>query len=132
MGNKRVAYLDAKIFAIPLKCTTGELGPVVSDDPIRDPKSVDDGLDKFYYGLFVDFDYRGHFRALGEFVDGYVEKPVPSDGAEKHPHDIQPPTHQMAIRTGSFAASALVCGSVWHGTGTPCKSLQSQQRPGGL
>jgi hypothetical protein len=91
MGNRRIADLDAQIFAVPLEGGTGKLGPIVGDDPIRDPKSVYDGLDELYSGLLVDFDHRGCFRPLGEFVDGDVEEPVPSDGAGKWPHDVQPP-----------------------------------------
>jgi hypothetical protein len=46
MGNGHIADLDAKIFTISLECTASELGPVVSDDPVRDPKPTDNGLDK--------------------------------------------------------------------------------------
>jgi hypothetical protein len=77
MSNGRIAYLDAQIFIVPLEGTAGELGPVVGDNPVRDPKSADDGLDKFYYGLLVDFDHMGHFRPLDELINGDVEKPVP-------------------------------------------------------
>jgi hypothetical protein len=34
--------LDVEVFTVLLKHPIGELGPVVSDDPDRDPKPVDD------------------------------------------------------------------------------------------
>jgi hypothetical protein len=88
MSNGRITYLDAKVCTVPLEGTTGELGSIVSDDPVQDPKSANDGLDKFHGGLLVDFDHRGRFWPLGELVDGDIEKPVPYDGAGKWPHDV--------------------------------------------
>jgi hypothetical protein len=90
MSKECIAYLDVKIFTVPLEGTTGELRPVVGDDPVQGPKSADNGLDKFHDGLPVDFDHRDRFRPLGELVDGDVEKPVPSDSMGKWPHDVQP------------------------------------------
>jgi hypothetical protein len=55
-----------------LEGIAGEMEPVVGDNPVQDPKSANDGLDKFYYGLLVDFDHMGHFRPLGELVNGDV------------------------------------------------------------
>jgi hypothetical protein len=78
--NRRIANLDAKIFVVPLKCTTGELGPVVNDDAVWDPEPADYRLDEFDCRLFVDFDHRGRFRSLGKLVNGNVEKPTPSRG----------------------------------------------------
>jgi hypothetical protein len=91
MGNGLITDLYAQIFAVPLEGATSKLGPVVGDDPVRDPKSAYDGLDELDCGLLVDVDHRGRFRPLGEFVDGDVEEPVPSDGAGKWLHDVQPP-----------------------------------------
>jgi hypothetical protein len=91
VSNRPIVNLDAKIFAVPLEGTASKLGPIVDDDPIRDPKSTYDGLDEFYCGLLVDIDHWGCFQPLGELVDGNVEEPVPSDGAGKWPHDVQPP-----------------------------------------
>jgi hypothetical protein len=88
MSNRCVANLDAKIFAVPLEGTTSKLGPIISDDPVWDPKSVYDGLDEFHYGLLVGFDHWGCSRSLGEFIDGNIEEPVPSDGTGKWPHDV--------------------------------------------
>jgi hypothetical protein len=42
MSNGCIANLDAEVFAVLLEHSTGELGPVVSDDPIRHPKPADD------------------------------------------------------------------------------------------
>jgi hypothetical protein len=42
MHNRCIADLDAEIFIVLLKHHAGELGPVVSDDPVRDPKPADD------------------------------------------------------------------------------------------
>jgi hypothetical protein len=80
MINRCIAYLNAYILAVSLECTAGELGPLVNDNSVRDPKPTDDGLDKLDYKLFVDLDYRGYFRPLGEFVDGDVEVPVAFNG----------------------------------------------------
>jgi hypothetical protein len=63
-----------------LECAADELGPIVSDDPVRDTKPADDGLDKINCGLLIDLDHKGRFRSLGEFVDGDIEIPIPSDG----------------------------------------------------
>jgi hypothetical protein len=57
MSNRGIANLDVKIFAVPLKDTASKLGPIVSDDPVWDPKSADDRLDESYCGLPVDFDH---------------------------------------------------------------------------
>jgi hypothetical protein len=91
MSNRRIAYLDAMILTVSLKCAAGELGPVVSDDPIQDPEPTDDGLYKLYYGLLVDLDHRGCFRPLGELVNGDVQIPESSDGPRERTQDIQPP-----------------------------------------
>jgi hypothetical protein len=40
-------------------------------------QTIDDEFDR---RLLVDFDHRGHFRPLGEFVDGEIEILLPSDG----------------------------------------------------
>jgi hypothetical protein len=42
MRNRCIANLDAEVFAVLLKHPAGELGPVVSDEPVRDPKPADD------------------------------------------------------------------------------------------
>jgi hypothetical protein len=88
VSNGRIANFYAKIFTVPLECIAGKLGPIVSDDPVQDPKLADDGLDKLDFGLLIDLEHRGRFRALGEFVDGNIEILVPSDGPGKWPQDV--------------------------------------------
>jgi hypothetical protein len=61
VSNRGIADFYVKIFTVPLEYAAGELEPVVSDDPVWDPKSVDDGLDKLDCGLLIDLDHRGHF-----------------------------------------------------------------------
>jgi hypothetical protein len=75
MSNGHIADFDAKILTVSLECTAGELGPIVSNDPIRDPKPVDNRLDELDCGLLVDLDHRGCFRPPGELVDGNVQIP---------------------------------------------------------
>jgi hypothetical protein len=88
VSNGRISNLDAKIFAVPMECIIGELGPVMSDDPVWDPDPVDNRLDEIDYKLFVDFDHRGRFQPLGEFVDADVEIPVPFVSPGKWPQDV--------------------------------------------
>jgi hypothetical protein len=88
VSNGGIADFYGKIFTVSLECDAGELGPIISDDPVRDPKPADDGLDKLDCRLLIDFDHRGHFRPLGEFVDGDIEIPVPSDGPGKWIQDV--------------------------------------------
>jgi hypothetical protein len=72
VSNRRIANFDAKIFTVPMKCTAGQLRPVVSDDLVRDPEPIGYRLDELDHILFVDFDHRGRFRPLGEFVNGEI------------------------------------------------------------
>jgi hypothetical protein len=72
MCNRGIADLNAKVLTESLKCTAGELGPIVSNDPVWDLEPVDDGLDKLDCELLLDPDHRGCFRPLCELVDGDV------------------------------------------------------------
>jgi hypothetical protein len=83
MSNRRIADLDAKILTVSLEHATGELGPIVGDDPIQDPKPTDNGLDELDYGLLVDLGHRWCFGPLGELVDGDVQISKSSDNPEK-------------------------------------------------
>jgi hypothetical protein len=83
MSNRRIADLDAKILTVSLERAAGELGPVVGDDPIWDPKLTDDGLDELDCGLLVDLDHMDCFWPLSELVDGDVQIPKSSDGPEE-------------------------------------------------
>jgi hypothetical protein len=38
MRNRCIADLDAKVFTVVLKYPASELEPIVSDDPVQDPK----------------------------------------------------------------------------------------------
>jgi hypothetical protein len=42
MRDRCVTDLDTEVFIVLLKQSAGELGPVVYDDPIRDPEPADD------------------------------------------------------------------------------------------
>jgi hypothetical protein len=53
--------LDAKILAVSLERIAGELGPIVSDDSVQDPKPTNDGLGELDCGLLVDVDHMGCF-----------------------------------------------------------------------
>jgi hypothetical protein len=61
MSNRRIADLDAKILTVSLERIAGELGPIVSDDSVRDPKPTNDGLGELDCGLLVDVDHMGCF-----------------------------------------------------------------------
>jgi hypothetical protein len=88
MSNGRIADLDVKILVVSLERAAGELGPVVGDDPVRDSKIVDDGLDELDCGLLVDLDHRGCFRPLGEHANGDVQISESSDGYGKRTQDV--------------------------------------------
>jgi hypothetical protein len=83
MSNRCIADLDAKVLTVSLKCPAGKLGPIVSDDSVWDPKPIDDRLDELDDRLFIDFDHRGRFWPLGEFVNGDIEILIPSDALGK-------------------------------------------------
>jgi hypothetical protein len=106
MNNARIEDLDAKVLAAFLKCSAGELGPIVSNDPVRDPEPVDDGLVELDCGLLVDLDHRGCFRPLGGLVDGDVQVPVPSDNPREQPQDVQP--HRGNNHEGGIICSVCV------------------------
>jgi hypothetical protein len=42
MCNRCVTDLDVEVFTILLKHLAGELGPIVNDDPVWDPKPAND------------------------------------------------------------------------------------------
>jgi hypothetical protein len=94
VSNEHIANFYAKIFTVPLECTTGELGPILSDDHVQDPKPTNDGLDKLDCRLLVDLDHRGRFWPLDEFVDGDIEILVPSDNLREWTQDVQPPNSE--------------------------------------
>jgi hypothetical protein len=91
MSNGLIADFDVKILTVSLERTAGELEPVVGDNPVRDPKPTDDGLDELDCGLFVDLDHMGYFQPPGELVDGDVQIPESFDGPGEQTQDVQPP-----------------------------------------
>jgi hypothetical protein len=91
MSNGRITDFDAKILAVSLECTTGELGSIVSDDPVQDPKPISNGLDELDCGLLIDLDHRGCFLSIGELVDGDVQIPESSNGPGERAQDVQLP-----------------------------------------
>jgi hypothetical protein len=42
MCNRCVTDFDVEVFVVLLKLFASELGPILCDDPIRDPKHIDD------------------------------------------------------------------------------------------
>jgi hypothetical protein len=42
MHNRCIVDLDVEVFTVLLKHSAGELGPIVSDDPVSDPKPAAD------------------------------------------------------------------------------------------
>jgi hypothetical protein len=46
MSNRRIANLDAEVFAVSLEAAASKLGPVASYNYVRDPKPIDDRLDQ--------------------------------------------------------------------------------------
>jgi hypothetical protein len=109
MSNGHIADMDAKILTVSLECATAELGLVVIDDPVWDPKPADDGLDKLDYGLLVDLDHRGCFRQLGEHVNGDIQISESSDSPGNGPSISSP--HTANDHEGGIICS--VCASVW-------------------
>jgi hypothetical protein len=91
MRNRCIASLSSQIFTLSMECSASELGHVVSDDCVWDPKPVDDGLDKLHYRLLVDLDHSCCFGPHGKFINGNVDVLVPSDGPGEWPKDVQSP-----------------------------------------
>jgi hypothetical protein len=109
VSNRGIADFYAKIFTIPLECAAGELGPVISDDDVQDPKPANDGLDKLDCELLIDLDHSGRFRPLGEFVDGDIEIRYPPMAGGNDPMMSSPQTandHEGGIICN-------VCAGVW-------------------
>jgi hypothetical protein len=79
MSNGCIVDFDTQILAVSLECTAGELGPVVSDDPVWDPKPTNHRLDELNCELLVDLDHNGCFRPHGELVDCDTYIPESSD-----------------------------------------------------
>jgi hypothetical protein len=80
VGHRREAELGADALAILLEDLACKLGPVVRNDTVWDPKSIDDGLEEGDSGTLGDVDHRGGLWPLGELVDGDEEVPILGNG----------------------------------------------------
>jgi hypothetical protein len=109
MSNGRIADLDAMIIVVSLEHVADELGTVVNDDPVRDPKPVDDGHDELDCRLLVDLDNRGCFQPLGELVDTDVQISESFDALGNGPRMSSP--HTANGHEGGIIYS--VCVGVW-------------------
>ena len=77
--------------AAVLEHTTGELCPIVGDDPVWNPEPAHDGLDKFDCRSLVNIDHRCYLWPFGELIDCDVQVTVPADGFWEWSQDIHPP-----------------------------------------
>jgi hypothetical protein len=62
-----IADLNAKVLVVPLECAAGELGPIVGDDPVRNPKSTDDWIEpgeKVIFGPGLVEDAEANVRCI--------------------------------------------------------------------
>jgi hypothetical protein len=80
MCHRRKAELSADALAILLEEPTSELGPIVRNDMVWDPKSADNRLEEGNSSTLGDVDHRGSLWLLCELVDGDDEETVPADG----------------------------------------------------
>jgi hypothetical protein len=85
------AKLSADVLTILLEEPTCELGPVVRDDTVGDPKSADNRLEESNGCALGDVYHWGSFWPLGELVDGDEQESVPTDDPGKWSKDIHPP-----------------------------------------
>jgi hypothetical protein len=91
MSYRRKAELGANALTILLEEPTFELGPVIRNDTVWDPKSTDNRLEEGNDSSLGDTDHRGGLWPLREFVDSDEEETVPADGPGKWSQDIHPP-----------------------------------------
>jgi hypothetical protein len=82
-------WFDA--LAILFEEPTSELGPVVCNDTVWDPKSADNRLEEGNSNTLGDVDHRGSLWPLCELVDGDEEETVLADGPGEWSQDIHPP-----------------------------------------
>jgi hypothetical protein len=83
MCHIRKVELSADALAILLEELTSELGPVVRNDTVWVPKSIDNRLEEGNSSTLGDVDHRGSLWPLCELVDGDEEETVPADGPRK-------------------------------------------------
>jgi hypothetical protein len=125
MSHRGKAELGADALAILLEESTCKLGPVVRNDMVWDPKSIDNRPEEINSSTLGDIDHRGGLWPLCELVDGDEEEAVPTDGPGKWSLDIHPPIRRMARRVESSVDPELVCVYALHGNDTPCRTLPS-------
>jgi hypothetical protein len=90
MSHRRKAELSVDALAILLEESTFELGLVVRNDTIWDPKSADNRLEESNSSTLGDVDHRGSLWPLSELVDGDEEETVPTDGPRiSTPHTVK-------------------------------------------
>ena len=92
MSHRRKAELGANALAILLEEPTSELGPVVRNDTVWDPKSADNRLEEGNNNTLGDVDHRGSLWPLCELVDGDKEESVPADDPRNGPRISTPHT----------------------------------------
>jgi hypothetical protein len=109
MSKGRIVDLDAKILIVSLKRVAGELGPVVVDDPVRDPEPTDDGLDKLDCGLLIDLDHEVAFGHLVNLSIATYRYRNPSMAPGNRPRMSNP--HTVNDHEGGIICS--VCAGVW-------------------
>jgi hypothetical protein len=80
MSHRHKAELGADALTILLEELTCKLGPVVRNDTVWDPKSIDNRLEESNSSTLGDIDHRGGLWSLCELVDGDEEETVPTDG----------------------------------------------------
>ena len=62
--------MDVVVLAEVQELSTGELGAVVGDDGVRDPKAMDDVYEESHHLLSLDVGEGSDLDPLGEFVYG--------------------------------------------------------------
>jgi len=87
VGHGGIENLDTKIVAAVL--ATGDLCPIVGDEPVWDPEPAHDGFDKLDCILLVNIDHRCCLRPFGELINCDVQVTVPADSFWERSQDIQ-------------------------------------------
>jgi hypothetical protein len=129
MSHRRKAELGADALAILLEEPTFELGPVVRNDTVWDPKSADNRFEEGNSSTLGDTDHRGGLWPLCEFVDSDEEETVPADSTGEWSQDIHPPYSEWP-GGWNHLQSLSRCVSALLGTNMFCRTLPSQLHPG--
>lgn len=86
--------IEAKISIVCPKEGASELGVVVSDDPVWDPKVTSDPLQELNCGASVNLGDNHGLGSLGELVDGDEAMLIAVDSHGEGPQDVEPPYHE--------------------------------------